>query len=120
MNADVITFTKHCDNCQSFALIIHSPTELLSAISSLYPFMKLAIDVVRPLPVASRQRKFILLIIDYYSKWVETEAFALIKKVEVERFVWNEVIYRFKLPEEIISDNITQFIYDLFQDFCDR
>ena len=31
-------------------------------------------DIVGPLPVAAAQKKFLLVAIDYFSKWVEAEA----------------------------------------------
>ena len=87
--------------------IIHSITELLLSVNSPYPFMKLAMDIVGPLPLASGQRKCILAIINYYSKWVEADALAQVKEKDVENFIWKEVIYRFRLPKEIVADNGT-------------
>lgn len=120
MKSDAESFTRKNDKCQRFALIIHSPAELLSSVSSPYPFMNLGMDIMDPLPVASGQRKFILAITNYFSKWVETKAFAQVKEADVENFVWREVICRFSLPKEVVADNRTQFISDSFQDFYGR
>lgn len=76
MKADAEEFTKNCDSCQRFALVIRSLAELLSSVGSPYPFMKLAMDVMGPFPQASEQMKFVLAITYYYSKWVKVEAFA--------------------------------------------
>ncbi|RVX14292.1 hypothetical protein CK203_011130 [Vitis vinifera] len=43
-------------------------------------------DIVRPLPAAPAQKKFLLVATDYFSKWVETEAYASIKDKDVTRF----------------------------------
>lgn len=83
MKTDAESLTKNCDSCQHLASIIHSPAELLSPVRSPYPFMKLAMDIVGPLPFASSQRKFILAITDYYFKWVEADAFAQVKEKDV-------------------------------------
>ena len=62
-------------------------------------------DIVRPLPAAPAQKKFLLVATDYFSKWVETEAYASIKDKDVTRFVWKNIIYRFGIPQTIIADN---------------
>ena len=45
------------------------------------------IDIVSPLCVGASQKKFLLIAIDYFSKWVEIEAYANIKDKDVSRFV---------------------------------
>ena len=82
--------------------------------------MKLGMDIMGPLPVATGQRKFVLAITDYFSKWVEDKAFAQVKEVDVESFVWREVICKFGLSKEIVVGNGTKFISGRFQDFCNR
>lgn len=120
MKANTESLTKMCDSCQRFALVIHSPSELLSLVSSPNSFMKLTMDIVEPLSLASGQRKVILAITDYYSKWVEADAFTQVKEKDVVNFVWKEVIYQFKLPKEIVANNGTQFSSDDFEDFCNK
>lgn len=81
----------------------------LSSVSSPYPFMKLAMDIIGPLPPTSDERKFILAIINYYSKWLEADVFTQVKEKDVENFVWKEVIRSFRISKEIMVDNGTQF-----------
>jgi len=87
MKANSKEFTKKCDSCQWFAPIIHSPAELLSSICNPYPFMKLGMDIVDPLPVAFGKRKFVLAITNYFSKWVKARAFVHAKEADVDSFV---------------------------------
>ena len=42
-------------------------------------------DIVGPLPVATAQKKFLLVATDYFSKWVEAEAYANIKDKDVTK-----------------------------------
>ena len=44
-------------------------------------------DIVGPLPAAAAQKKFILVATDYFSKWVEAEAYASIKDKDLTKFV---------------------------------
>ncbi|XP_013617501.1 PREDICTED: uncharacterized protein LOC106324021 [Brassica oleracea var. oleracea] len=119
MNADCETYARKCDKCQRHAKTIHSPTEFLHTLTAPYPFMRWGMDIIGPMP-ASRQKKFILVLTDYFTKWVEAEAYANITDKEVQRFVWKNIICRYGLPYEIITDNGSQFISHHFKGFCDR
>ena len=46
-------------------------------------------------PLAPVQNKFLLVAIDYFTKWVEAEAFAMIKDKNVSRFLWKEHHFSF-------------------------
>ncbi|KAL0409949.1 UNVERIFIED_CONTAM: Retrovirus-related Pol polyprotein from transposon opus [Sesamum latifolium] len=63
----------------------------------------------RPFPLAYGQRKFLLVAVDYFTKWVEAEPLARITEGEVMKFIWKNIICRFGIPREIISDNGRQF-----------
>lgn len=65
---------QRCDKCHQHASSIHCPTELLHTTTVLYPFMRWAMDIVGPMP-SSQQRRFLLVINDYFKKWVEAEEF---------------------------------------------
>ncbi|XP_048628323.1 uncharacterized protein LOC125597842 [Brassica napus] len=119
MNADCETYARKCDKCQRHAKTIHSPTEFLHTLTAPYPFMRWGMDIIGPMP-ASRQKKFILVLTDYFTKWVEAEAYASITDKEVQHFVWKNIICRHGLPYEIITDNGSQFISHHFKGFCDR
>ncbi|KAG7593593.1 Copper amine oxidase N-terminal [Arabidopsis thaliana x Arabidopsis arenosa] len=60
------------------APIIHAPTELLQTATPPYPFMRWTMDIVGPFP-ASRQKKYLLIMMDYFTKWAEAESYARIQ-----------------------------------------
>ena len=62
-------------------------------------------DIVGPLLAAPAQKKFLLVAKDYFSKWVEAEAYASIKDKDVTKFVWENIVCRFGIPHTIIADN---------------
>ncbi|KAG7578456.1 Reverse transcriptase domain [Arabidopsis thaliana x Arabidopsis arenosa] len=117
MISDCKNYVLKCEQCQRHAPVIHQPTELMKAGAAPYPFMRWAMDIVGPLP-ASRQKRFILVMTDYFTKWVEAESYATIKAKDVQNFVWKYIICRHGLPYEIITDNGSQFISLQFEDFC--
>ncbi|CAD5168155.1 unnamed protein product [Musa acuminata subsp. malaccensis] len=75
-------------------------------------------DLLGPFPPASRQRRYIIVGIDYFTKWVEAEPLAAITERQVEGFVWKNIVTRFGLPRVIIMDNGTQFANARFKGFC--
>ena len=70
-----------------------------------------------PLPQGKKQVRFLLVAIDYFMKWVETEVLATITEAKVRSFVWNNIVCRFGIPQTIISDNGCQFDSQGFRSF---
>ena len=70
------------------------------------------------LPQGKRQMKFLLIAIDYFIKWVEAEALAIITEAKVQNFVRKNIVCRFGIPRMIISDNGRQFDSQGFRSFC--
>ncbi|RVW81428.1 Pol polyprotein [Vitis vinifera] len=81
-------------------------------------FAQWGMDIVGPLPAAPAQKKFLLVATDYFSKWVEAEAYASIKDKDVTKFVWKNIVCRFGIPQIIIADNGPQFDSIAFRNFC--
>ena len=52
----------------------------------------------RKFPTAPGQRVFILMVTDYFSKWVEEEALSRITDLQIRKFIWTHVIIRFGVP----------------------
>ena len=80
-------FVRNYDTFQKFSNIIHAPATTLHFVSSPWPFYKWGIDIMGPLPQAIGKRKFILVSIDYFTKWAEAEAYAQIKASHLTQFV---------------------------------
>ncbi|XP_057811617.1 uncharacterized protein LOC131025850 [Salvia miltiorrhiza] len=118
IKADAADYAKKCDKCQQFTQISHLPPEPLTAITSPWPFMKWGMDIVGKLPMAPGQKVYMLAVTDYFSKWIEAESFHQVRDKEVKGFIWKNVICRYGVPKEIVTDNGSQFISADFQDFC--
>ena len=71
-----------------------------------------------PFPTVPAQKKLLLVAIDYFSKWIEAEAFASIKDRDVTRFILKNIVCRFGIPRTIVSDNGPQFNSRVYRDFC--
>ena len=105
MRQDAENYVKMCDQCQRYALIPRMPFEFLNLVMSLWSFALWGMDIVSPLPVTIAHKKFLLIAIDYFDKWVEVEAYASIKDKNVSKFFWKNIVCRFGIPQAIIVNN---------------
>ena len=78
----------------------------------------MAIDIVRPFPKAPGKVKFLIVTVDYFTKWIEAEPIACINEKQVIKFVWKNIMIRFGIPRVLISDNGLQFAENPFRDWC--
>ncbi|XP_072054880.1 uncharacterized protein [Arachis hypogaea] len=106
---DCINKVKACDNCQKHATLSETPVEELHTIEVSWPFDRWGLDILGPFLKAPDQVKFLLVSIDYFSKWIEAQPLAHITAEKVRSFLWKNIICRFGIPREIISDNGRQF-----------
>ena len=118
MLKDTTTLVKKCKICQEHAQISHLPFEPLTSITSPWPFQQWGLDILEPLPIGKGQCKFIIVGVDYFTKWPEVEPLATITEQKVYNFVWRSIICRFRIPRSMVSDNGKQFDNPKFKDFC--
>nr|GFB75132.1 reverse transcriptase domain-containing protein [Tanacetum cinerariifolium] len=57
---------------------------------------------------------------DHFTKWIEVRPVATITGAQVKKFVWDNIVCRFGLLREIISDNGKQFRDNPFKDWCEK
>ncbi|KAC9170972.1 hypothetical protein E3N88_46271 [Mikania micrantha] len=116
-----ITFenSQRCDACQRHSNILYQLAEPLYPIVSSWPFMKWRMDIVGKLPKAPGGKVFMLAMTDYFSKWIEAEAFVQVREKEVISFIKRNILTRFGIPAEITCDNGSQFIGKRTTNFCE-
>ena len=69
-------------------------------------------------PKASNGHRFILVAIDYFTKWVEAASYANVTKQVVVRFIKNNIICRYGIPRKIITDNGSNLNNIMMKDMC--
>ena len=73
-----------------------------------WPFAMWGIDIIGEIrPTTSNGHRFILVVNDYFTKWVEAASFATITNKVVARFIKHNLICRYGVPERIITYNGT-------------
>ena len=63
-------------------------------------------------------KKYLLVGMDYFTKWVEAEPLANIRDVDAKRFIWKNIVTRFGILHALISDNGLQFDSKMFRKYC--
>jgi len=67
-------------------------------------------DIIGHFPPGKGQCRFLLVGVDYFTKWIEAKPLATMTAAKVKGFVWKSIISRFGIPHTIVSDNGRQFI----------
>ncbi|GJS49076.1 reverse transcriptase domain-containing protein [Tanacetum coccineum] len=109
---DAYEFVKTCDACQRQGKISQRDEMPQNAIQVCEIFDLWGIDFMGPFP-SSRGNKYILVAVDYLSKWVEAKALPTNDARVVVKFL-KSLFSRFGAPRAIISDRGTHFCNDKF------
>ena len=110
METNCISFVKSCHDCHTHANLNHVPPSELYSMTSPWPFFVWGKDVIgRITPKVSNGHEYILVAIEYFTKWVEVASYAILKAKHVAWFIENNIICRFGVPQEIIFDNGSHF-----------
>jgi hypothetical protein len=82
---------------------------------------KVGPGLVRPtLPPAQGNLKYVVVAVEYFSKWIEAKPLATITSITIQKFFLQNIVCRFGVPKAITLDNRTQFDAETFKDFCDQ
>ncbi|GAU33358.1 hypothetical protein TSUD_364830 [Trifolium subterraneum] len=73
LHDDAARHVKTCDRCQRYSNLHHAPGETLKSVLSPWPFYMWGVDIQGPFPIFTAQARWILVAVDYFTKWVEAE-----------------------------------------------
>ncbi|GKE69414.1 reverse transcriptase domain-containing protein [Tanacetum coccineum] len=80
MHRDARELIRACDDCQTHASVPRLPKADIISVTSAWPFMKWDMDVVGPLPKGLGRVKYLIMAIDYFTKWMEAKPLATITR----------------------------------------
>ncbi|GJU66391.1 reverse transcriptase domain-containing protein [Tanacetum coccineum] len=75
---------------------------------------------VRTTPRSLRKSEFVIMAVDYFTKWIEAKPLAKMTGKEVKKFVWDNIVCRYGLPKIMVTDDGTNFIHDPFKSWCKK
>jgi hypothetical protein len=115
---DAKNIIERCDACQRFATKPHVPASELHTIPVAWPFVQWGLDQVGPLPKSSRGiHSYLLVAVDKLSKWIEAVPVINQEATTAVKF-FESIIYRYGVPNSIITNNGTNFTSGEFQEFA--
>jgi len=107
MYENIRTYVRSCDACQKRGRF--KKNQLLYPIPVGEPFHQIGIDFVGPLPVTARGNKYIIVAMDYLTKWPEAKPVPTATAEQVSIFLYEEIIGRHGCPMKILSDQGSHF-----------
>jgi hypothetical protein len=117
---DIAEFVQKCDNFQKCARGQKQPSSLTQLIQPTWPPQRWGMDIICPMPAAQGNLKYAVVAVEYFSKWIEAKALAIITSTTIQRFFWQSIICCFGVPKSITVDKNTQFDCEAFRAFCDQ
>lgn len=116
MSSDVRRWCKECDICARAKTGPGLGRSSLCQSVTGAPLDRIGIDIVGPLPVTNDGNEYIIVLCDYFTKWVEAYAVPDHQALTVGDKVVNEFICTFGVPKQIHTDQGREFESELF--FC--
>jgi transposase InsO family protein len=118
MDRDIREYSVTCLECQASKTGSVTRAGLLEPIRVTTPFEKVGMDFVGPLPSTSKGNKYLLVFIDYMTRWPEAFAVPDRKASTVARIIVDELIPRFGPMKELLSDQAQEFKSELMEEVC--
>jgi ribonuclease HI len=118
--SDATDLVQKCENCQKYARDQKQPSSLTQLIQPTWPLQRWGLDLLGPLPPAQGNLRYVVVAVEYFSKWIEAKPLATITLVIVQKFFWQNIVCRFGVPMAITMDNETQFDAEAFKELCDQ
>jgi hypothetical protein len=119
MKEEVEEYVKKCEKCQLNKMLRSrnkAPMEITS--TAKHPFEKCALDILRPLTETVSGNKYILTFQDDLSKFLVTIPIPQQDAETVVRHFVLEIVLKFGAPAQILTDQGSNFLSDLFKSMC--
>jgi hypothetical protein len=84
--SDAAELVQKCENCQKCARDQKQPSSLIQLIQPTWPLQRWGLDLLGPLLPAQGNLRYVVVAIEYFSKWIEVKPLATITSVTVQKF----------------------------------
>ncbi len=115
---DIKQYVESCDSCQRRERSKNN--NLLHPIPVHSPFYQIGIDFVGPLPRTQREKKYIIVAMDYLTKWLEARAVSEATAEAASQFVYEQIICQHSCPQIILSDRGTHFNNNMMKKLMEK
>lgn len=118
IRTDIWQHCKQCGTCQQHKLTNLKPAGGLQSVPIVDPGYMHGMDIMGPFPRSIRQNEYLLVVVDYFSKWVEVFPMRSAKSTSIVCILNKEIFSRWGTPAFIVSDRGTQFTSNLLDQLC--
>ncbi|GKC79346.1 reverse transcriptase domain-containing protein, partial [Tanacetum coccineum] len=87
MHADAKKLIRERNSCQVHRPVLKNPQQNLTLITSPWPFYKWGIDIAGPFPEGPGKVKFLIVAMDYFTKWIVEKPVATITWAQIKKFI---------------------------------
>ena len=108
----------NCVCCGARKITTHALKGTLTSMAAGFPFESIAMDIVGPLPKTKRNNRYMLVVIDYYTRWPEAFTLEHQDAHSVALRLISEIISRYGAPYVIHTDQGTNFESKLIAELC--
>ena len=115
---DVQNWCRTCVDCAKRKTPAPKARAPLNSIKVGSPLQLVAVDILGPLPESATGNRYILVVGDYFSRWMEAYAIPNQEAVTVSKKLTEEFFLRFSPPEQLHSDQGRQFESELVAEVC--
>ena len=115
----VAQFVRCCPQCQACKSSDRAGRATMQLYQAGAPMDRVHIDVVGPFPVSQLGNKYVLVMIDQFTRWVEAAAVGEQTAEITARTLLREFFSRFGVPLEVHTDQGRNFESALFAELCD-
>lgn len=120
MWTEVKHFIKQCVICQSLKADNQKPAGKMQQTAVKGPNEMLGIDLMGPLPRSSERNEYLLVVVDYFTRWVEFTPLRTATATTIARFLRKDIFTRWGIPSYILSDRGPQFVSSIFRELCNK
>ncbi len=118
--SDVKRHIRTCIKCQTLKNYNQKPAGKLQQITTTRPNQMLGVDIMGPLPQSSNQNEYLLVFVDYFSRWVELLPIRQATAQSVASIFRKEILTRWGVPDFLFSDRGDQFVSAVFRELCEN
>ena len=106
MENDCIKHVRTCHRCPAYQDRKNALPQPLHSLAAPWPFSIWGVDVIGlVIPKVSNGHEYILVAIDYFTKWVEAASYKSITQAMIAQFLKNNIICCYGVPRELITNN---------------
>ena len=115
---DVTNLCNSCPQCGTMKSPSRPNRAPLQPVKAGFPNEIVAMDIMGPMPQTSRRNRYILVLVDYFTKWCEAVPLTEIDAITVANAVLSHWICRWGAPNQLHSDRGTNFESSLMLEIC--